>query len=407
MNYPIELKTRIYEHIGTVQKHLGELPPDEQREILQALETHIYDALESRSSGTPGIELLEAIIAELDPPDSYGSAPLIAPPNRSPLSSGRKVIFISFMGILCLLFIAFWLADPFSSGWMSASNPEIDTQADTTSHEEPQPAKSLETSESGTNITRRRVIPPPPRNLSVMEGPIGKWTAVDCVSNISDFDPRKQTWQGELQLKELQLMKDGTTDKPWFTWKDGKLFHSGDQTEAGFMIAKIDRKEYLFLEWMSGDVINKGKKPKYYVFRRGAYIDPATPKIIVEGIGWDQMKLGATAKELVSEFGEPDSLNTSTMIWNKLGIISDVSRSDGVSKIRFYKPFNGATSKGINIGSTEADVLKAYGNPDHISQHRGLLNMQWYSGIGVDIDSEGGVTQITIYAPRKPESTSR
>ena len=73
MNLPIELKTRIYEHIGIVQQHLGELPSDEQREILQSLETHIHDALENRAGGEPSMEFLEAILAEMDPPESYGS----------------------------------------------------------------------------------------------------------------------------------------------------------------------------------------------------------------------------------------------------------------------------------------------------------------------------------------------
>lgn len=118
MNLPIELKTRIYDHIGTVQKHLAELPTDEQWEILQALETHIHDALEARANGNPDLAVLEAIIAEMDPPESYGPAPLMAPPNSTSFSSGWKILFFSSIAILCLLFIAIWLADPFSSHWM-------------------------------------------------------------------------------------------------------------------------------------------------------------------------------------------------------------------------------------------------------------------------------------------------
>ena len=74
MNLTIELKTRIYNHIGKVRQHLTELPPDEQREILQSIETHIHDALESRADENPTLDLLDAIIAEMDPPESYGAA---------------------------------------------------------------------------------------------------------------------------------------------------------------------------------------------------------------------------------------------------------------------------------------------------------------------------------------------
>jgi len=75
MNLSIELKTRIYNHIGQVQQQLVELPADEQREILQSIEAHIHDALENRADGDPTLDLLEAIIAEMDPPESYGTAP--------------------------------------------------------------------------------------------------------------------------------------------------------------------------------------------------------------------------------------------------------------------------------------------------------------------------------------------
>ncbi len=402
MNIPIELKTRIYEHIGTVQNHLGELPPDEQREILQSLETHIYDALESRAEGTPSSELLEAIIAELDPPESYGSAPLISSSTKHSLSPGRKIVFFSSIGILAVLFIAIWLADPFSSDWMTASEPEPDSKPKAVTPVKAPPAKTPAAGVSQPNTPRRRIPVGFNRSLYVIDGPAGKWTAVDFVSNISDFDPNKPTWTGELHLKQLHLLEDGTTDKPWFSWKDGKLFHSGDQTEAGFMILKINHRDYLFLEWMSGDVVNDGKRPKYYVFKRGGYIDPAKPKIIVEGVGWDQMQLGASANELVTEFGEPDTLNSSSMSWHDLGITSETYRGDGTKNIRFYKPFNGTTSKGIKIGSTEEHVLKAYGNPDYIGQNRGILHMQWNSGIRVDIQSEYGVTQISVLLPTKP-----
>lgn len=74
MNIPVELKIHINHHIELVQKHLVELPFDEQREILASIEAHIYDALESRSSENPTFKVLESILAELDPPESYRPA---------------------------------------------------------------------------------------------------------------------------------------------------------------------------------------------------------------------------------------------------------------------------------------------------------------------------------------------
>ncbi len=112
MNLPTELKARIYDHIGTVQKHLGELPSDEQREILQSLEAHIHDALEARSGGQPTLNLLEAILAEIDPPESYGQRPTSSePPNaKAPNIQSKKPSNNGFFKgclLAVLIFIAF------------------------------------------------------------------------------------------------------------------------------------------------------------------------------------------------------------------------------------------------------------------------------------------------------------
>ena len=74
MNLPKELTARIANHLSNVRKHLGGLPPDEQKEILQSIESHIYDALENRGGVEPTSALLDAVLAEMDPPESYGDS---------------------------------------------------------------------------------------------------------------------------------------------------------------------------------------------------------------------------------------------------------------------------------------------------------------------------------------------
>ena len=75
MNLPAELKNQITAHLDEVRKYLGNLPADERQEILQSIESHIHDALEIRSNGAPTPALLDAGLAEMDPPDSYGELP--------------------------------------------------------------------------------------------------------------------------------------------------------------------------------------------------------------------------------------------------------------------------------------------------------------------------------------------
>jgi len=400
MNLPIELKTRIYDHIGTVQKHLAELPADEQREILQALETHIHDALEARSNGNPDLEMLEAIIAEMDPPESYGSAPLMASPNSTSFSPGRKIIFFASVGILCLLFIAIWLADPFSSHWMDESAP-----AEAADPTEVIPEEAVLKDSAVTNAPRQSPL-------------VGKWTAIDFVSSISEFSPKRMYNVGGLELKGLEFLPDGKTDKPWWSWKDNQLSHSGDQSVAELMIVTVNQTKYLFMEWMSGDVLTHKDKPKYYVLKRGAYIDPAKVKTIIEGVGWNAFSIDATRTELIAEFGPPDNGKSSVMAWRDKHIMCHVyggvnSALHKAVQLNFLSEFSGITSKGIQIGSTEVEVLAAYGNPNRISKsiprtfRAGSASnntiMTWLElGIQLILNESSGVTQIDIIAPQVP-----
>ena len=130
-----------------MRNYLGALPADERQEILQSIESHIYDALENRSDGEPTAALLDAVIAE-------------------------------------------------------------------------------------------------------------------------QFDPKLKSWRGDLLFKELSFLPTGKTDRLYWTWRDRVLHHSGDNTDAQFLIKKIGGKEYLFLEWISGDVIHRGLPPKYYVLKK-------------------------------------------------------------------------------------------------------------------------------------------
>ncbi|MFA6172574.1 MAG: right-handed parallel beta-helix repeat-containing protein [Kiritimatiellales bacterium] len=100
--------------------------------------------------------------------------------------------------------------------------------------------------------------------------PTGRWLSVDFVASTEQFDPQIKTCTNDLPLKEITFLPAGKTDQPWWTWKPGHLFHSGDNTDAKFFIKKISGEDCLFLEWISGDVTKKGLPPKYYVFKRAS-----------------------------------------------------------------------------------------------------------------------------------------
>lgn len=394
MNLPIELKTRIYDHIGTVQKHLAELPADEQRDILQTLETHIHDALEARSNGNPDLDILEAIIAEMDPPESYGSAPLIAPPDSTSFSSGRKIFFFCSIATLCILFIAIWLADPFSSHWMDEAPTEQETSPDA--------AQVVPMSAEKTGPTASRPSPL-----------IGKWVAVDFVSSISEFEPKRQYHTGDLELKGLEFLKDGTTDKPWWSWQDNQLIHSGNRSTGEVVIVRINTEDYLFMQWMSGDVLVRDQKPNYYVLQRGGYLDPDAPKTIIEGVGWEAFHLGATREELIAEFGLPDSRNSSVMTWQDKHLSCTVVNGErGAVQLSFGFGSNATTSKGVGFGASEEKTIEVYGTPSRMSTPRSHATRQGHTATrktmtwpehGIQITfKDSKADQIDIIKPQIP-----
>jgi hypothetical protein len=65
----------VRDFLDRVAAHLGPVPDDERRELLTDLESHIHEALETRLSGRkPTLEDLQAVLAEMDPPESYGES---------------------------------------------------------------------------------------------------------------------------------------------------------------------------------------------------------------------------------------------------------------------------------------------------------------------------------------------
>ncbi len=98
---------------------------------------------------------------------------------------------------------------------------------------------------------------------------VGQWASVDFVSEMADFKPGVKKFRSDLHLKGLSLFQGGGTSGPW-QWSKGYLYHPGDKAEGRYHLKKIDGADYMFMEWMSGDVTIRGMKPKYYVLKKQA-----------------------------------------------------------------------------------------------------------------------------------------
>ncbi|MDF2519990.1 MAG: blaR [Clostridia bacterium] len=106
---------------------------------------------------------------------------------------------------------------------------------------------------------------------------IGRWVSVDFVEDIDSFDPEKQSYQEELSLKELRLLKNGKvkSENLYGDVLDSTLSWTGDLiisqkrvTASKCIIKEINSETYMFFEWKSGDYTYRGMQPQYYVLKK-------------------------------------------------------------------------------------------------------------------------------------------
>lgn len=96
---------------------------------------------------------------------------------------------------------------------------------------------------------------------------IGEWQSVDFVDEVTDFQPGVKLFKGNLSLKSMRFMDDGTTSSRNI-WTRDWIFTADGETKAQYHIKSIDGGVYLFYPWLSGDVTIRGMKPKYYVLKK-------------------------------------------------------------------------------------------------------------------------------------------
>jgi serine/threonine protein kinase len=96
---------------------------------------------------------------------------------------------------------------------------------------------------------------------------LGKWTTVDLAPEIEKFNPASRYLKSAIDFPDIVFFDGGKTSKPWYTWTNGVLMHSGDKTASKYEIREINGMRYMFLEWKNGDVIILNQKPWYVVLR--------------------------------------------------------------------------------------------------------------------------------------------
>jgi len=107
---------------------------------------------------------------------------------------------------------------------------------------------------------------------------IGTWYAVDFVPSIEEFIPGQRFWKEDLYLADITFETGGAASG-WWRWSKGYAWDSREKNLCSYAFKNIGGTEYLFFEWVNGDVTRRGQKPFYYVLVRGAAKDISSPDL--------------------------------------------------------------------------------------------------------------------------------
>jgi beta-lactamase regulating signal transducer with metallopeptidase domain len=139
---------------------------------------------------------------------------------------------------------------------------------------------------------------------------------------------------------------------------------------------------------------------------------PAKPKtesyaqrwdVIVEGIGWGDVRVGMEKEDLLKILGPPDSDSSSNWLkWRRQYYLDCFFRpgSTKITEIRFNQGFEGILASGLRIGSAANQLFERYGKPDVIVNRNNDAVKYEYSQRGVLFWTyQGEIIQIVVFNP--------
>lgn len=107
---------------------------------------------------------------------------------------------------------------------------------------------------------------------------LGKWKAVGFIESMEDFSPDTLDCGFEPYFKEIEFLPNGSCTSVYGSetisgdssqvWTKGYVLRKWNSTACAYEIHKANGKEYLIIEWKSGDYRWGGFDTNYYVFNR-------------------------------------------------------------------------------------------------------------------------------------------
>lgn len=237
-------------YLQLIQQSLASLNHPRRFEILGNVEEHLEGKYAELPKEKRTWESYQQIITEMGPPAEY--AALLCDDIRHAHRS-RVNWFLLIAGVIItglLIVTTYLVIVSQTTGKLRQSSPETSTPV-------------------------KQALPSKTKAFELDEKVLGEWFSVDFVDVMEKFDPNQKSWQGELFLKSLNFNNQGSVEwcagdnehRTYRQWTKGKL--DPNETIPGlYTIRPTDGIDYLFIEWISGDVTIRGQKPKYYVLTR-------------------------------------------------------------------------------------------------------------------------------------------
>jgi hypothetical protein len=196
---------------------------------------------------------------------------------------------------------------------------------------------------------------------------LGQWVSVDFVREMDQFNPSQKFWRDSLYLTGLNFENNR---RVWFSfnnnsrfqhsWVPGKV-ESGESRPAFYTVKNIDGNQYMFFEWISGDVTIRGQKPCYYVLKR-----TTVPQRPAEKVTNRKILIGAnycTMDFIQSKFGPATRREERMLRYPANGVDFCFSNRGILSEVHLNEGYQGQLKTGISLTSTAEEVFRAYGSP--------------------------------------------
>lgn len=153
--------------------------------------------------------------------------------------------------------------------------------------------------------------------------------------------------------------------------------------------------------------------------RSESSVSQSNPPLLIDPkISVGPIRSGMRVADVVAQLGEPQRRTANALEYTRLGF-AVMPNPEGVVQVvmcgdvtglggPLVRAFTGRTKEGIGLGSTRADLVKAFGEPSSSEKLAGSTESIRYNSLGMTFTLEGGKVYhiiVRLPPPEQPERT--